>query len=128
MVLNLSFWELVLATLLMTHVTIASVTIFLHRAQASRTRFAPMISHFFRFWLWLTTGMITKQWVAIIANIMPNARHRMILIAHNFGYPQGYSGRCGTVSEAVNSETLNRYGHGTPHDWLKIISILDMTD
>ena len=57
-VLDLSAWELVLATLLLTHVTIIAVTVFLHRAQAHRALdLNPPISHFFRFWLWLTTGM-----------------------------------------------------------------------
>src|SRR6266853_2178552 len=58
--------ELVVVALAMTHVTIAAVTIFLHRSQAHRALdLHPLVSHFFRFWLWLTTGMETKQWTAI---------------------------------------------------------------
>ena len=63
---DLSAWQLVIYTLVMTHITIASVTIFLHRAQAHRALdLGPIPSHFFRFWLWLTTGMVTREWVAI---------------------------------------------------------------
>ena len=63
---DLSFWGYVAVTLALTHVTIASVTIFLHRHQAHRgLTLHPVVSHFFRFWLWLTTGMVTKEWVAI---------------------------------------------------------------
>ena len=65
-VFDLSFWQLVGLALVLTHVTIAGVTIFLHRCQAHRALdLHPVISHFFRFWLWLTTGMITKEWAAI---------------------------------------------------------------
>ncbi len=63
---NASWWQIVLYTLLLTHITIASVTIFLHRAQAHRSLELHAIpSHFFRFWLWLTTATVTKQWVAV---------------------------------------------------------------
>jgi stearoyl-CoA desaturase (delta-9 desaturase) len=64
--LSLSAWGLVGATLLMTHITIVAVTVFLHRHQAHRAlELHPIVSHFFRFWLWLTTGMRTIEWVAI---------------------------------------------------------------
>src|SRR5688572_2563158 len=64
--LNLSFWGDVLAVLIMTHITIACVTIFLHRCQAHRSlQVHPFLAHFFRLWLWLTTGMVTKAWAAI---------------------------------------------------------------
>ena len=63
---DLSWWQIVLYTLVTTHITIAGVTIFLHRAQAHRALDLHAIpSHFFRFWLWLGTGMVTKEWVAI---------------------------------------------------------------
>ncbi|HNF90392.1 MAG TPA: acyl-CoA desaturase, partial [Thiobacillaceae bacterium] len=62
----LPWWGYVLVTLAFTHITIACVTIFLHRAQAHRALdLHPAASHFFRFWLWLTTGMVTREWVAI---------------------------------------------------------------
>src|SRR6478736_8011182 len=64
--LNLSFWGYMLAILVLTQITIASVTIYLHRNQTHRAlTLHPIISHFFRFWLWLTTGMVTAEWVAI---------------------------------------------------------------
>lgn len=111
-----------LATLLMTHVTIASVTIFLHRAQAHRALdLHPVISHFFRFWLWLTTGMITKQWVAI-----HRKHHAKCETSEDPHSPQIlgirkvlWEGAELYRSEAANSETLKRYGHGTPDDWLE---------
>jgi len=63
---DLPWWGLVLIALGLTHITIASVTIFLHRHQAHRALdLHPIASHFFRFWLWLTTGMVTKEWTAI---------------------------------------------------------------
>ena len=64
--IGLSGWEVVLYTLVVTHITIASVTIYLHRHQAHRALELHAIpSHFFRFWLWLTTGQVTKEWAAI---------------------------------------------------------------
>ena len=64
--LSLAWWQTILAALLLTHVTIAGVTIFLHRCQTHRgLDLHPIASHFFRVWLWLTTGMLTKEWVAI---------------------------------------------------------------
>ena len=61
-----SGWEIVAYTLITTHITIAAVTIFLHRSQAHRALdLHPIASHFFRFWLWLGSGMVTKEWVAI---------------------------------------------------------------
>ncbi len=56
----------IILTLILTHITIICVTLYLHRSQAHRAvEFHPAVSHFMRFWLWLTTGMVTKQWVAI---------------------------------------------------------------
>src|ERR671939_309032 len=64
--LNLSWWGYLIALVILTQITIASVTIFLHRCQAHRALdLHPIASHFFRFWLWMTTGMITKEWTAI---------------------------------------------------------------
>ena len=58
--------SIIIYTLCMTHITIVAVTVFLHRCQAHRSlKLSPVISHFFRFWLWLTTGMVTKEWAAI---------------------------------------------------------------
>jgi len=62
----LPWWGYVVVALVFTHITIAAVTIYLHRSQAHRgLDLHPLVSHFFRFWLWLTTGMVTKEWVAI---------------------------------------------------------------
>ena len=63
---DLTWWQVVLYTLVTTHLTICGVTIFLHRSQAHRALdLHPIPQHFFRFWLWIGTGMVTKQWVAI---------------------------------------------------------------
>ena len=75
--IDLPWWGYVVVALALTHVTIASVTIFLHRAQAHRALdLHPVVSHFFRFWLWLTTGMVTKEWVAITASTTPRSKPR----------------------------------------------------
>lgn len=121
-ILNLSFWELVLATLLVTHLTIASVTIFLHRAQAHRAlNLHPIISHCFRCWLWLTTGMVTRQWVAIHrkhhakCETLDDPHSPQILGIHKVLWEGVELYRI----EASKLETLDRYGHGTPDDWLE---------
>jgi stearoyl-CoA desaturase (delta-9 desaturase) len=121
-VLNLSWWQLVLATLLLTHVTIAAVTIFLHRSQAHRALdLHPIVSHFFRAWLWLTTGMQTKEWVAI-----HRKHHAKCETTDDPHSPQTrglrkvlWQGAELYKDEARNTETLARYGHGTPDDWLE---------
>ncbi len=119
---GLSFWQLVLATLLLTHITIASVTIFLHRHQAHRALdLHPLISHFFRFWLWLTTGMVTKEWAAI--HRKHHAKCETIDDPHS---PQVlglnrvlWGGVFLYAKESENAETMERYGHGTPDDWIE---------
>jgi len=64
--LDASFGTMVLYTLVMTHITIVSVTLYLHRYSAHRAlEMHPVLKHFFRFWLWLTTGMLTKEWTAV---------------------------------------------------------------
>ncbi len=120
--LDLSGWGLVWATLGLTHVTIASVTIFLHRHQAHRALdLHPAISHFFRFWLWLTTGMVTREWAAI--HRKHHARCERDGDPHS---PQRegiakvlFAGAWLYRTEAQNEETLRAYGHGTPDDWLE---------
>ncbi|WP_430233232.1 DesA family fatty acid desaturase [Nitrosomonas communis] len=119
---ELPWWGYVLVTLGLTHMTIASVTIFLHRHQAHRAlELHPIASHCFRFWLWLTTGIITKEWVAI--HRKHHAKCETLEDPHS---PQIYG--IGTVlfkgaklyrMEARNTATLKRYGHGTPDDWLE---------
>jgi len=120
--LRLNWLELVLATLVLTHVTIASVTIYLHRSQAHRALdLHPIVSHFFRFWLWLSTGMQTRDWVAI-----HRKHHAKCETADDPHSPQIkglrtvlWSGAELYMAEKVNAETIGRYGHGTPDDWLE---------
>jgi stearoyl-CoA desaturase (delta-9 desaturase) len=112
----------VLITLLLTHVTIAAVTIFLHRAQAHRALELHAIpSHFFRFWLWLTTGMVTKEWVAI--HRKHHAKCETIDDPHS---PVAHGIKTVLLTgselyraESKNAETLAKYGHGTPDDWIE---------
>jgi stearoyl-CoA desaturase (Delta-9 desaturase) len=121
-VFDLSFWELVAVTLVLTHITIASVTIFLHRCQAHRAlELHPIPSHFFRLWLWMTTGMVTKEWAAIHRKHhakceTPDDPHSPQVVGINKVL---WLGVFLYVKEAFNKETLERYGHGTPDDWLE---------
>jgi stearoyl-CoA desaturase (Delta-9 desaturase) len=120
--ISLPWWGYVLITLILTHITIASVTIFLHRCQAHRAlELNPVISHFFRFWLWLTTGMVTKEWVAI------HRKHHAKCESEEDPHSPHFKG-INTVlwkgtelykEEAKNRETITQYGHGTPDDWLE---------
>ncbi len=120
--LELSGWGYFWATLLLTHITIASVTIFLHRAQAHRgLTLHPVASHFFRFWLWLTTGMVTRQWVAV-----HRKHHAKCELEDDPHSPQQtsiasvlFGGAFLYRKEAAKRETLEAYGHGTPDDWLE---------
>lgn len=119
---DLPWWGYALAALALTHVTIASVTIFLHRHQAHRALdLAPPVAHFFRFWLWLTTGMVTREWAAI--HRKHHARCETAEDPHSpqvFGIHRVLWGGVGLyMREARNPETLARYGHGTPDDWLE---------
>jgi len=117
-----SGWQVLVFTLVATHITIAAVTIFLHRSQAHRALdLGPIPSHFFRFWLWLTTGMVTKEWVAI--HRKHHAKCETVDDPHS-PVTKGIE----TVllrgselyrAEAKNQETLAKYGHGTPDDWLE---------
>jgi stearoyl-CoA desaturase (delta-9 desaturase) len=119
---NLSWWQIVLYTLVTTHVTIASVTIFLHRAQAHRAMdLHPIPSHFFRFWLWLSTGMVTKEWVAI-----HRKHHAKCETAEDPHSPQTrgidtvlWRGAELYRAEAKVPETMAKFGHGTPGDWIE---------
>ena len=120
--LEWSWWQLVLFALATTHVTIASVTIFLHRAQAHRALELHAIpSHFFRLWLWLFTGMVTKEWVAI-----HRKHHAKCETEEDPHSPvtRGIKTVLLTGSELYRAEakvqaTLSKYGHNTPDDWLE---------
>ena len=119
---SLTNWQLVVITLVMTHVTIAAVTIFLHRTQAHRAvDLSPLPTHFFRFWLWLTTGMVTREWVAV-----HRKHHAKCETAEDPHSPQvqGLSkvlwlGAWLYRQETKKPDTLERYGKGTPNDWLE---------
>lgn len=120
--LSLSWWEVILYTLGVTHITIAAVTIFLHRHQAHRAlELHPLVSHFFRFWLWLTTGMVTKEWAAV-----HRKHHAMCETEADPHSPRVRGLRAVLLrgaelyrAEADRAETLERYGKGTPDDWLE---------
>ncbi len=120
--LDLSLWGYVGATLLLTHITIVSVTLFLHRHQAHRAlELHPAISHFFRAWLWLTTGIKTKEWVAIHRKHhakceTPEDPHSPQIAGIDKVMWQGYELY---REEAARDETLQRYGKRTPDDWLE---------
>ena len=117
-----SWWQIVLYTLVTTHITIASVTIYLHRHQAHRAmdlHAAP--SHFFRFWLWLGTGQVTKEWVSI-----HRKHHAKCETEEDPHSPQTrgiktvfWKGAELYRAESRNKETMAKFGHGTPMDWLE---------
>jgi stearoyl-CoA desaturase (Delta-9 desaturase) len=120
--LDWSWWKIVAFTLIATHITIAAVTIFLHRCQAHRAlELHPIVSHFFRFWLWLTTGMVTKEWAAIHRKHHAKCEtvddpHSPQVLGINTVLSRGaelYK------KEASNQETLDKFGHGTPDDWVE---------
>ncbi len=120
--LNLSTWGYFGITLLLTHITIASVTIFLHRHQShSALTLHPLISHFFRFWLWLTTGMVTKEWVAIHRKHHAKCETEEDPHSPKFKgiYKVLFAGVMLYRNEARNMETLEKYGHKTPNYWLE---------
>jgi len=121
-IFDLPWWGYALVALGLTHITIASVTIFLHRHQAHRALdLHPLVSHFFRFWLWLTTGMITKEWAAIHRKHhakceTPEDPHSPQVLGINRVL---WGGVFLYVKESHNPETMERYGHGTPNDWIE---------
>ena len=111
-----------LYTLIATHITIACVTLYLHRSQAHRSvSFHPVIGHFMRFWLWLTTGMVTRQWVAI-----HRKHHRYSDRAGDPHSPYVYGiwqvlfkGAFLYHEASKDKDMVNTYGRGTPADWLE---------
>ena len=117
-----SWWQIVLYALVTTHITIASVTIYLHRHQAHRAMDLHAIpSHFFRFWLWLGTGQVTKEWVSV-----HRKHHAKCETAEDPHSPQTrgietvfWKGAELYRAETKNKDTLVKFGHGTPSDWLE---------
>ncbi|MFP5406683.1 MAG: acyl-CoA desaturase, partial [Gammaproteobacteria bacterium] len=121
-VVSASWWQIVVFTLALTHVTIAAVTIYLHRCQAHRALdLHPVVSHFFRFWLWLTTGMVTREWAAI--HRKHHARCETSDDPHSpvrWGLQKVLlEGSELYRAEAKNTETIAKFGHGTPDDWIE---------
>jgi stearoyl-CoA desaturase (delta-9 desaturase) len=112
----------VAVALVLTHITIAAVTIFLHRHQAHRALdLHPLISHFFRLWVWLTTGMVTKEWAAVHRKHhakceTPEDPHSPQILGINRVL---WGGVFLYAKEANRPDTLERYGHGTPEDWIE---------
>ncbi len=121
-ILNLSFWGYVVAVLVLTQLTVASVTIYLHRNQTHRAlELHPIMSHLFRFWLWLTTATVTKEWVAVHRKHhakceTPDDPHSPQILGIDKVLWQGAElYRAATKDQ----EMLNQYGHGTPNDWIE---------
>jgi len=121
-VFDLPAWGYVAVALALTHITIVAVTVFLHRHQAHHALdLHPSVSHFFRMWLWLTTGMVTKEWAAV--HRKHHAKCETPADPHS---PQILGLNrvlwCGVflyVKETHRPDTIERYGHGTPDDWLE---------
>jgi len=120
--LNLSFWGYLVATIVLTQITIASVTLYLHRYQTHRAlSLHPFVSHFFRFWLWLTTGMITAEWVAIhrkhhATTDVEGDPHSPVVLGIKKVFWEGaelYRKAC------KDRDMIAKYAHGTPTDWLE---------
>ena len=117
-----SWWQIVLYALVTTHITIASVTIYLHRHQAHRAMdLHPIPAHFFRLWLWLGTGQVTKEWVSI-----HRKHHAKCETAEDPHSPQTrgietvfWKGAELYRAESKNLETMSKFGHGTPKDWIE---------
>ncbi|WP_419419522.1 fatty acid desaturase [Legionella sp. D16C41] len=121
-ILNLSFWGYVIASIILTQITIAGVTLYLHRYQTHRAlTLHPIVSHFFRFWLWLTTGMITAEWVAIhrkhhATTDMEGDPHSPKVLGIKKVFWEGaelYR------KAAKDKDMIAKYSHGTPNDWIE---------
>jgi len=121
-ILNLDLWGYVLATLIMVQITMMAVTLYLHRDQAHRAiDLHPVLRHFFRFWIWCTSGMLTREWVSI-----HRKHHAFCETPDDPHSPQIYGLRKVLLegaelyrAETENKETLEKFGRGTPDDWLE---------
>lgn len=121
-VIDMPWWGYVVVTLVLTHITIASITIYLHRHSAHRAlELHPIPSHFFRFWLWLTSGMVTKEWTAV--HRKHHAKCETVDDPHSpmiFGIKKVLTEGAELYRiESKNKETMERYGYGTPDDWVE---------
>lgn len=119
--LDLPVWQLVLAALALTHVTIVSTTIYLHRHSAhNAVDLHPALAHFFRFWLWLTTATVTKEWTAV------HRKHHATCETEDDPHSPVVKGIAKVLfegaelyAEAATEETCKRYGQRTPEDWIE---------
>lgn len=120
--LDLSFWGYVLATFIMVQITMMAVTLYLHRDQAHRAiDLHPVLRHFFRFWIWCTSGMLTREWVSI------HRKHHAFCETEDDPHsPQIYGLKKVMLEgaelyreETENRETIEKFGRGTPDDWLE---------
>ncbi len=118
---DFSGFSLFLVGLVLVQVTIMSITLYLHRCQAHRgLDLHPILSHFFRFWLWFTTGMRTIEWVSI------HRKHHATCETEEdphspkiYGIKKVLFGGWSLYHHAISDETNERFGHGTPNDWLE---------
>jgi stearoyl-CoA desaturase (delta-9 desaturase) len=119
--LDLSLKHYVITTLVLTQITIACVTLYLHRCETHQAlKFHPVVSHFFRFWLWLTTGIKTKEWVAI--HRKHHAKCETVEDPHspvNWGLKTMLFKGMLVYRAGKTKETLDTYGYGTPNDWIE---------
>ena len=121
-ILNLSFWGYIVATIILTQITIAGVTIYLHRNQSHRAlSLHPMVSHFFRLWLWMTTGMVTSEWVAIhrkhhaATETVDDPHSPKVLGLRKVLWEGAELYRAASKDKAM----VEKYAHGTPDDWVE---------
>src|SRR3990167_4464391 len=121
-ILQLPWWGYLIVLMVLTQTTIFSITLYLHRCQAHRAlELHPIVSHFFRFWLWLTTGMVTKEWAAI-----HRKHHAKVETDEDPHSPIAkgikkvfFEGAELYRVESRNKETMEKYGQGTPDDWME---------
>lgn len=120
--LDPSGWQLLAIILVLTHITIVSVTVYLHRYSAHRSlELHPALKHFFRFWLWLTTSMNTREWTAIHRKHhakceTPDDPHSPVQKGLSTVLRKGAELY---MEEAKNEDTLRIYGKNCPDDWIE---------
>ena len=120
--LNLPPWGYVLAAFVMVQITMMSVTLYLHRDQAHRAiDLHPLLRHFFRFWIWCTSGMLTREWIAV-----HRKHHAYCETKDDPHSPQIYGLKKVLLEgaelyreEKDNNDTLDKFGKGAPDDWLE---------
>ena len=117
-----SWWQVLVYTLATTHITIVSVTLFLHRSQAHRALdLHPAVQHFFRFWLWIGTGMVTREWVAIHRKHhakCETADDPHSPVTHGIGKVLREGAELYRAESKVQA-TIDKYSHGVPDDWVE---------